>query len=199
MVAKLLSESPVGLPGAPGPHRVEDYLARPDEPRCELIYGRFYVTPSPTLEHQVLVRAMLRAVEPGAEAVGAVAVAAPLDVQVGDHSVVQPDVVVYSAAEGARRWRQQLDARPDLVIEILSPSTGRRDRGEKLSLYAQLGVVEYWIVDPATRHVEFLVLRGDRFEVRLPDETTYRSDALPWLSLDLDALWAGVDARRPAD
>ncbi len=70
-----------------------------------------------------------------------------------------------------------------------------RDRGVKLRLFAEHGVREYWIADPASRQVEFLVARHGPFEVTLPDGDTYRSEAIEGLSLDLAMLWQAVDER----
>ena len=78
---------------------------------------------------------------------------------------------------------------------MLSPSTTHRDRGDKLRLYAESGIREYWLVDPAQRHADFLVLRDGEFSVAVPLEGHYRSDVLPGVELDLGVLWQDVDAR----
>ena len=116
-----------------------------------------------------------------------------LDMILADHSVVQPDVIYLNAASRAIIG-ERLEGAPDLVVEVLSAGTTRRDRGEKLALYAETGIREYWIVDPAERQIEFLVNEGGRFVVALPAGAEYRSQALPELHLDLLALWREVDA-----
>ena len=93
---------------------------------------------------------------------------------------------------GERRINDRSDD-PDLVVEVVSPGTSRRDRGEKLALYAESGIKEYWIVDPGERQVEFLVNEAGRFVVALPAGAEYRSRALPEIRLDLVALWREVD------
>jgi Uma2 family endonuclease len=89
---------------------------------------------------------------------------APADVVLADDNVVQPDLL-FIANENVGIIRKQIYGAPDLVVEILSPSTLRHDRQNKLDLYARFGVKEYWIVDPANRSLEILVLEGKRFAV----------------------------------
>ena len=83
------------------------------------------------------------------------------------------------------------------MAEILSPGTSRRDRGEKLSLYAQAGVREYWIVDPQERQIEILINEGGRFVVAVPTGDEYRSSVLPEIRLSLAELWQEVAKRLP--
>ena len=70
------------------------------------------------------------------------------------------------------------------------------DRVQKLSLYLQYGVPEYWIIDPATQMIEFLVRRDAEYAVALPQGDQYRSGQFPELLLDLPAYWAEVAARQ---
>ncbi|HRC84551.1 MAG TPA: Uma2 family endonuclease, partial [Thermoanaerobaculia bacterium] len=121
---------------------------------------------------------------------------APMDVHLAPHSVVQPDVLYLSSARRhlAQSW---IEGPPDLLVEVLSPGTARRDRGEKLRLYAETGVGELWIVDGAERQIEFLVNENGRFVVTLPEGKDYRSPRLPELELDILALWQELDRRLP--
>ena len=151
-----------------GPYREADYLALPEKPRCELLYGRLLVTPAPNVRHQVVVGRILRLLFELVDREGGLAVDSPVDVVLADHSVVQPDVVYVTRARSSI-IRERIEGAPDLVVEILSPGTARRDLGEKLRLYAEAGVAEYWIVDPVLETFEFLVNEGKAFRVRLPD------------------------------
>lgn len=178
-----------------GPARQADYHALPDEPRYELIRGRLYRVPSPLLRHQRLVALLLRQLDDAAQSTGGLALPGPLDVVLADHTVVQPDLL-YLSPERLRLARERVEGAPDLVVEVLSPGSVRRDRGEKLLAYAQAGVAEYWIADPGAPDLEFLINRGEAFELALPRDGVYRSPVLPAVRLDLPALWAGLLDRR---
>ncbi|HXU29074.1 MAG TPA: Uma2 family endonuclease [Thermoanaerobaculia bacterium] len=191
MSVALFDPPPSYLPIGLGPYRAEDYAALPDEPRCELILGRFYLMPSPTASHQLVVFLLGRLFYGIARATGGKAFIAPLDVTLADHSVVQPDVV-YVTPENLGIVGDFITGSPDLLVEVLSHGTAHRDRGEKLGLYAQSGVREYWIVDRTTQQIEFLVNRDGAFVVVLPQGATYRSPALAGVEIDLAAFWAEV-------
>lgn len=191
MTVALLTEVPLAPAEELGPYRRRDYETLPDERRCELIYGRLYVSPSPNPRHQVVVAAAWAALHGIARATGGIAFVAPLDVVLADHSVVQPDVC-YLTAGNRGIVGERLEGSPDLVVEVVSPGTSRRDRGEKLALYAETGIREYWIVDPTERQIEFLVNEAGRFVVALPAGPEYRSRAMPEIRLDLLAFWKDV-------
>ena len=197
MTVELLTEAPLAPPAGLGPYRREDYDALPDQPRCELLYGRLYVTPSPTRRHQLVALFLWRHLESIAEAAGGFAYSAPLDTVLADHSVVQPDVI-YISATRLDVLGKRIEGAPDLVIEVLSPGSARHDRGGKLRLYAEAGIREYWIVDPETRHIEFLVNEAGRFVVSLPAAGVYRSPQVPEIHLDVAEFWREVERRYPA-
>lgn len=184
-------------PAAPrsglGPYRAGDYFELPDEPRCELLYGRLLVTPAPNVRHQDVVLRLAAKLLQHEQSRGGRTIVSPVDVVLAEHTVVQPDVVYVGAGrEGIVRDR--VEGAPDLVVEILSPATARRDLGEKLKLYAEAGVAEYWIVDPAVCTFEFLSNRDGAFLLRLPEQGVYRSPALPGLELDVEAFWRDLPA-----
>ncbi len=193
MSVALLEETPLVSPSELGPYRREDYEALPDEPRCELIRGRFYLSPAPVPLHQVVTLSLARHFMDVAESAGGLAMVAPVDVPLAIHSIVQPDVVYLTAAR-RRIVGRRLEGVPDLVIEVLSPGTMRRDRGEKLALYAESAVREYWIVDSEAKQIEFLVNEGGRFVVTVPSGAEYRSAAIPEVWLDLTAFWNRIAA-----
>lgn len=83
-----------------------------------------------------------------------------------------------------------LDGPADLAIEIISPDSRARDRGDKYYEYAEAGVLEYWVLDPVRRQAEFYQLEDGDFKPVLPDERhIYRSRSLPGLELNVDWLW----------
>jgi len=185
------TEAPLAPRGHPGPYRAADYLALPDEPRCELVYGSLVVTPAPTVRHQKVSARLAQLLLAHADRTGDLALYAPVDVVLADHTVVQPDLVYVRAAR-AGIVRDRVEGAPDLVVEILSPATARRDLGEKLRLYAEAGVAEYWLVDPDARTFELLVLRDGVYTVRLPEAGVYRSLTVEGLAVDLASFWSRV-------
>ena len=186
------TETPLAPGSGLGPYREADYFGLPDEPRCELLYGRLVVTPSPTARHQHVVLKVARILADFADRHGDQALISPIDVILADHSVVQPDVI-YVRASRSSMIRDRVGGAPDLAVEVLSPGTARRDIGDKLRLYAETGVAEYWIFDPGHETFEFLVnAGGGRFLVRPPDGAIYRCETIPGLELDLEAFWRSI-------
>jgi Uma2 family endonuclease len=194
MAIPLLKDIPYAPPNDLGPYRREDYEALPDEPRCELIYGRFYVSPSPLALHQVVVGLLYEILIRIARPSGGLVLMSPMDVHLADHSVVQPDLLYISASrrEIMNLW---IEGAPDLIVEVLSPGTVRNDRGEKLRLYAESDVREYWIVDPRERQIEFLRNDGGNFIVALPKGSEYQSQTLSEIRFDLVEFWREIEAR----
>jgi Uma2 family endonuclease len=143
------------------------------------------------VRHQLVVIALGHLLHELARRRGECALVSPVDVVLAEHSIVQPDVI-YVSKERAGILRQRVEGAPDLVVEILSPATARRDLGEKLRLYAESGVAEYWIVDPGLETFEFLEKTPAGFRVRLPEGPVYRSAAIPGLELDLEAFWRAL-------
>ncbi len=192
MTVTLLDQPPRTLPRSLGPYRRRDYITLPDEPRCELLYGRFYLSPSPLVVHQIIVGYLHRLFYDVAERTAGVTLVAPMDVHLVDHSVVQPDVIFISKQRRdlIESW---VEGPPDLLVEVLSPGTASRDRVYKLNLYREHGVGEYWVVDPRQRRISFLVREDEDFVERTPEGSSYRSAAVPEIELDMDALWAVVD------
>ncbi len=194
MSVTLLDQPPPTLQRRLGPYRRADHAALSDEPRCELIYGRFYLSPSPVSLHQYISVRLAHVLHEIAERTGGLALAAPMDVHLAPHSVVQPDLLYVSPdrAEIVRNW---IEGAPDLAVEILSPATASRDQVHKLNLYAEAGVAEYWIVDPAGRHIAFLVSDGGAFTVRPPASGRWRSPVVPEVELDIDGFWTAVERK----
>lgn len=139
----------------PGEYTLEDYYALPEDVRAELIDGEIFIMEAPTVPHQVLVMETCRQLMNYIEEQGGdcLALPSPLDVQLDcdDKTMVEPDVVV--VCDRDKVVRKNIYGAPDLVIEILSPSTKSRDMILKLGKYQAAGVREYWIVDPDKKRV----------------------------------------------
>jgi Uma2 family endonuclease len=140
-----------------------------DGHRYELFDGEAYVCPSPSLWHQDVLVNLLLAFRTAAQGVARVYIA-PADVVLGPATAPQPDLVVVRN-EHASILADVIRGVPDLVLEVLSPSTSSMDRGLKMETYARHGIPEYWIVDGDRQAIE--VYRLD------PADGAYRLIATP--------------------
>jgi Uma2 family endonuclease len=143
----------------------EDYKACPEDgQRYEILEGDIAVTPTPVPRHQELVLRLVlvlhRWIEQGA---GGKVYLSPLTVLLADDTVVEPDLFWIAPRSIAVIGEDIVRGAPDLVVEVLSPSTASRDRGTKAKVYAKFGVREYWLIDLSGESVTILVLRGKRF------------------------------------
>lgn len=129
----------------------EDLLQLPDDGlRHELIDGEHYVTAAPNLRHQVVSGRLYLLIAKWLELqpLGRI-LYAPFDIKLSDRDVVEPDLMYLSHARGdAILTPERAIGAPELVIEIASPSTRRRDETIKKHLYERAGVDEYWFFDP---------------------------------------------------
>jgi Uma2 family endonuclease len=170
-----------------------DYAALPDDGRrYELHQGELSVTPAPGVRHQrVIIPLGSRLYEHvRARGLGEVLVA-PTDCILSNVTVVQPDILYVATDRQAITSERGIEGAPTLVVEVLSPSTARLDRGRKMTLYAEHGVPYYWIVDPETRSIEAFELAGAEYALaaRLASEPA----ALPPfgdLTLDPASIWS---------
>jgi Uma2 family endonuclease len=142
----------------------EDYALLPEDRRYEVIDGELFVTPSPTLRHQLVKMRLVRLLEDFAGQSGSgTVVDAPFDVVLSRHDVVQPDILFVSRTRETLLGERYADGAPDLIVEVLSPSTEARDRVLKAKRYATFGVREMWLVDPAAKTIEILVNSEEGF------------------------------------
>jgi Uma2 family endonuclease len=179
-------------PSTLGPYRAADYWKLPEGERVELLRGRFVVSPAPNTLHQTLVILLSNLLYEASRRSGGRALPGPTDVVLDDHTILQPDAL-YIRRERRHIIRERVFGPPDLVIEILSPSNSRRDRIDKLNLYAEYGVAEYWIVDPVERQFDFFVNRGGKFEVQPQHDDRYSSPVCTEIEINLADFWRDVD------
>lgn len=166
----------------------EDYLTLPDDFRCEIINGRIYaMTPSPTPGHQRVTGQVYgliwnhlreQAHHP------CQAFVAPLDVVIAEDQVVQPDVFIVCDRQKIKKTH--ISGAPDVVFEIISPSTSLKDRREKMELYERSGVAEYFIIDPDAGFIEkYMSIDGKYGRVGIyAEDAAFRIEAI---SLELRA------------
>ncbi len=161
-----------------------------DGRRYELVRGDLLVTPSPGRTHQRISKRLHRMLEDYFETRGAGEVfCAPTDVILTPRDVFVPDLVVVADPED--NAERGIERPPLLVVEILSPSTRRADRGVKAIRYAKLGIEHYWIVDPESRRVECLRSESGTFRPVVEAEGHASLTHPDWsgLVIDLAALW----------
>ena len=143
----------------------EDYALIPDDgQRHEILEGEHYATPSPFFRHQLVSSRLHVHLSLGARERGVV-LSAPMDVILSPHDIAQPDLLFISNERTGIITEPNIQGAPDLVIEILSESTRRRDEGIKLERYDRCGVPEYWMLDPKRKATK--VYRREGGKLRL--------------------------------
>ena len=161
---------------------------------CELWDGELVMSPAPSFLHQKIVFRMQRALADWIEPrnLGEV-VAAPIDMVLSPHRVVQPDVV-FIAKERLDIIQRVIRGAADLAVEVVSLGGRNRDRIEKRDLYEQHGIKEYWIIDPEPETVDVLVWVNARYELamRCGSGQTAASRLLPGFEISVDYLFRGA-------
>jgi Uma2 family endonuclease len=175
----------------------DDFLLFPDDgKRHELIAGEHCVTPSPNVKHQGILTELFWALRSHMETrpTGRV-FCAPLDIVLSPHDVVEPDLFYISHERATEVLTpQNAQGAPELVIEIASTSTRKRDETVKRRLYERHGVSEYWVVDPELETIRVFRREGDRLD-RALELTSERGDVLttrllPGLEISLTRIFA---------
>jgi Uma2 family endonuclease len=144
----------------------EEYYKLEDDQRYEIIDGHLLMAPVPDTWHQdwlgglyTLLRSFVKRKKLGR------LFFAPVDVVLDQENTVQPDLVFVSAKNAGIIQTRAIFGTPGLLVEVASPSSGRRDRSQKMKLYARYGVKECWIGDAAKCSLEILTLKEGRYEL----------------------------------
>jgi len=182
------------------------YKTWPDSERWELIEGQAWsMSPAPKPKHQRLVLRLGRFIDEFLEGKPCRAFIAPFDVLLPEggedddevDTVVQPDLSVF--CDKAKITERGARGAPDLAVEILSPSTAKKDLNEKFRLYERHGVREYWVADPSAWSVAVYRLEaGGSFDSgelreRLGDVSPIASRVLEGFSIDPKLLFSDLD------
>lgn len=188
--------------GTARPFTYADYRSWPEEERWELIDGVAYdMTPAPARIHGDLSIAILKQLFAHFDGKPCKVYHAPLDVRLPEgnepddevETVVQPDILV--VCDGNKLDDKGCRGAPDLVIEILSPSTASKDCIKKRALYEKHGVREFWLVDPTNRVVTVYSLGADGLFGKPAvhaAEDTVQVALFPDLKIDLAAVFPPV-------
>lgn len=173
----------------------DDFVLFPDDGmRHELIDGEHYVTPSPNLKHQAIVWNLTGLMAPFLrEHPAGRAFSAPFDVVFTQFDVVEPDLLFIAKARLDILTDKNVQGSPNLVVEIESPSTRKRDETIKKRLYEKNDVEEYWVIDPELDVVKVYRRVGGRYE-RTAELTLEKNDVLttpllPGLELPLSRVF----------
>ena len=157
----------------------------------ELWDGELIISPAPSFFHQEIVARFYKLLDAwvGQHQLGKVGIA-PLDMVLSPRRAVQPDVL-FVANEHLDIIRERVMGAADLVAEIISPDSRRRDRIDKRDRYEQHGVREYWLIDPEAQTVEVLHLVAGRYQLvgRWRPEEQAHSRLLKGFSVSVSALF----------
>jgi Uma2 family endonuclease len=171
----------------------EDLVNLPEDgKRYEILDGDLVVTASPLTRHQRVSRNLEFVLHGYVREHGLGEVFdAPIDVLLDRHTIVVPDLVFVSNARSAIVQRHGIVGVPDLLVEILSPSTADRDRDTKAKLYARFGVDHYWIVDADKEELHVYARSGVTYgtPTTYGGRTVVRAAPFADLALDLGAVW----------
>ena len=172
-----------------------DYLSWDDGYRYELINGKAFMMSSPNEAHQRISGNVFGELYMNLKGKTCVAFTAPFDVRLnaacGDDTVVQPDVFV--VCDKTKLDGKSCVGAPDLVIEVLSPSTMGMDKLKKFNAYLEAGVREYWIIDPNDRVVTTFVLDNGRYVANMYGDTAVVPvTALEGCEINMADVYAGV-------
>lgn len=172
----------------------EEFLDAVDEDtHAEWVKGEMVMTSPVSVEHQHVGSFLLRIVTEFVEHYQlGIVLYESFQMKTGPELPGREPDILFLAKENLSRLRETyLDGPADLAIEIISPESFTRDRGDKFREYEQGGVREYWMLDSQRRRAEFYRVGSDGFYVPVsPDaDGVYRSEVLPGFWLKVDWLW----------
>lgn len=174
-------------------HDIRDYKLLPEGAPYQLIEGELIMTPAPNPRHQIIsgniFKSLSRFID---EKHKGMALFSPIDVYLGQENAYQPDLVFISKQRQEIIKEDGIYGAPDLIVEILSPSTAYYDLKKKYKAYESHGVKEYWIVDPEIKGIEIFSLKTEgRFELihNASESGSVRSIILDGLEITIDEVF----------
>ncbi|WP_199617339.1 Uma2 family endonuclease [Paenibacillus alkalitolerans] len=183
------------------PTKMQEQTANYDFERFEIIDGiRYDLKPSPKVDHQLILPELYTALRSTCHQNGVILLA-PMDVTLDENNIVQPDLIYITNENIDIIKNNRIEGTPNLLAEVLSPSTGSRDKITKRALYARFGVQEYWVVDPVTYTLDQFVLDDDRYRLLetygVDDRLT--SPNFSCIAVDIASLFATANRFRTED
>ena len=180
-------------------HTLEEWATWPEDDPGELVDGRVEEEEVPDYVHEVVVAWLTRLFGNWLSGRRGFVAGSDAKFAVSPRRGRKPDATVYLPGGAVPPARGLVTVPPEIAVEVVSatPRDARRDRVEKLGDYAAFGIRWYWIVDPGLRTLEVLELNADRLYVHVVGASAgvvAEVPGCPGLAVDLDALWAEVDA-----
>lgn len=174
----------------------EDYLKLPDDGnRYEILNGELIMTAAPYIPHQRVCGNLFHELKLFIKSnkIGEVFIA-PCDIIFDKKNVYQADIIFISNENKKIITEANIKGSPDLVIEIISPSTAYYDLFEKKEIYEKFGVKEYWIIDPRKHWIEIFALRQKKYSLfsRIEKKGKVKSSLLKKLEIDFSKIFEGV-------
>ncbi len=171
----------------------EEYLAQSSDTRiCEWVDGEVITMPGASFEHQTLDKFLLTIMNLYAESKDlGIILSSPFAMKLeAQRRGREPDILFVGKDRRHLFKKTYLDGAADLAVEIVSPESIGRDRGEKFVEYEAAGIREYWLIDPERRQAEFYRLNSDGFYqlISTPDGI-FRSEVLPDFFLRVEWFW----------
>ena len=171
----------------------DEFVALPDDDRRELIDGELVEIEVPKRTHERVVMRLGAVLVAFVEKRGGEVLASGYKIRITDRRGVMPDLQLYR--KGNEPAVDQEDGlvrgRPDLVVEVVSPTSRRYDRVVKLGYYASLEIPEYWIVDPETKTIERLTYSKRGYVIASTHEgaSIFAPPSFPGMRLRIEKLW----------
>ncbi|MGI9951819.1 Uma2 family endonuclease [Moorellaceae bacterium AZ2] len=143
-----------------------DYRQLPEGAPYQLIGGKLVLTPSPAPYHQIIsVKLEFKMIAHVTSKDLGIVLHAPLDVYLEETETYQPDIIFIAQGRMDIIKEDKIEGAPDLVVEILSPSTAYYDLRHKYRVYEKSGVKEYWVVDPMEKSIQLFILGEGKFKL----------------------------------
>ncbi|GGB16209.1 MULTISPECIES: Uma2 family endonuclease [Mucilaginibacter] len=174
-------------------YTVEDYLMLEEGAPFQLINYDLIMSPSPIPAHQQLSAKIIQLLSNFLDSINdnGFLVSAPMDVKFDDGNVLQPDILYIKEGRVADLVKDRIEGAPDLIIEILSPSTAYYDLRQKKDVYEKYGVAEYIIIDPVQENADMYKLthEGYSLEQKALKTENLTSIVIPGFKLELSKLF----------
>jgi len=172
----------------------KDYQLLEEGAPFQLINGDLIMSPSPLLLHQLIIGNLHFLIKGFLQQskIGGLLVLSPMDVRLDEDNIFQPDLLYVSEERKAELVHERIMGAPDLIVEILSPSTAYYDLRQKKDFYERYGVKEYLIVDPVRHDAEVYILINEKFELKQKEQQngTIHLTTLPGLQINLQKLFS---------